>query len=174
MATSRSRAATLRARYSISPSQRESFRELAWRLDTTRGLVAMFSLAFLVRILIAPHFGFSIDLNFFRTWARELHEVGPRRFYSTDHAADYPPGYLYILWLIGSISATPGYLLLKLPAILADLGLAWTAGTVAERPAPGSLRERMPVRPAVAAGVLFNPAGVALSARVGQVASVPS
>jgi hypothetical protein len=173
MATSRSRAATLRARYSISPSQRESFRELAWRLDTTRGLVAMFSLAFLVRILIAPHFGFSIDLNFFRTWARELHEVGPHRFYSTDHTADYPPGYLYVLWLIGSISATPGYLLLKLPAILADLGLAWIAGTFAERLAPGSLKERIPVRAVVAAVVLFNPAVIALSAGWGQVDSVP-
>ena len=173
MATSRSRAATLRARYSISPSQRESFRELAWRLDTTRGLVAMFSLAFLVRILIAPHFGFSIDLNFFRTWARELHEVGPHRFYSTDHTADYPPGYLYILWLLGSISATPGYLLLKLPAILADLGLAWIGGTFAERLAPGSLKERLPVRAVVAAVVLFNPAVVALSAGWGQVDSVP-
>ena len=94
MATSRSRAATLRARYSISPSQRESFRELTWRLDSTWGLLAMFSLALLVRVLIAPHFGFYIDLNFFRTWVRELHQVGPHRFYSTDHLADYPPGYL--------------------------------------------------------------------------------
>jgi hypothetical protein len=173
MATSRSRAATLRDRYSISPSQRESFREVLWRLDTTMGLVGMFSLAFLVRILIAPHFGFSIDLNFFRTWARELHEVGPHRFYSTDHTADYPPGYLYVLWLIGSISATPGYLVLKLPAVLADLGLGWIAGTFAERLAPGSLKERIPVRAVVTAVVLFNPAVIALSAGWGQVDSVP-
>src|ERR671931_172340 len=173
MATARSRAATLRARYSISPSQRESFRELVWRLDTTPGLVAMFSVAFLVRILIAPHFGFVIDLNFFRTWARELHDVGPHRFYSTDHLADYPPGYLYVLWLIGWISSTPGYLLLKLPAIVADLGLAWIAGTFAERLAPGSLKERIPVRAVVAAAVLFNPAVLALSAGWGQVDSVP-
>jgi Gpi18-like mannosyltransferase len=134
----------------------------------------MFSLAFLVRILIAPHFGFSIDLNFFRTWTRELHEVGPHRFYSTDHLADYPPGYLYVLWLIGSISATPGYLLLKLPAILADLGLAWIAGTFAQRLAPGSLAQRVPVRAVVAAAVLFNPAIFALSAGWGQVDSVPA
>src|SRR5436190_4431356 len=173
MATSRSRAATLRARYSISPSQRESFRELLWRLDTTLGLVGMFSLAFLLRILIAPHFGFSIDLNFFQTWARELHEVGPHRFYSTDHTADYPPGYLYVLWLIGSISATPGYLLLKLPAILADLGLAWIAGTFAARLAPLKMLRNWPVRTLVAASVLFNPAIFGVSAIWGQVDSVP-
>jgi len=173
MATSRSRAAALRARYSISSSQRESVRELVWRLDTPWGLLAMFSAALLLRMLLAPHFGFVIDLNFFKTWARELHEVGPHRLYSTDHTVDYPPGYLYILWLIGSISSAPGYLLLKLPAILADLGLAWIAGRFAERLAPGSLKERIPVRAVVAAAVLFNPAVLGLSAGWGQVDSVP-
>jgi len=174
MATSRSRAATLKARYSISPSQRESFRELVWRLDSTRGLLAMFSLAVLVRVLIAPHFGFYIDLRFFRTWVRELHQVGPHRFYSTDHLADYPPGYLFVLWLISAITTTPGYLLLKLPAIIADLGLAWIAGTFAARLAPPSLKARVPVRTVVAAAVLFNPAIVALSAGWGQVDAIPA
>jgi uncharacterized protein DUF6541 len=174
MATSRSRAATLRARYSISPTQRETFRQLAWRLDSTWGLLAMFSLAALVRVLIAPHFGFYIDLNFFRTWVRELHQVGPHRFYASDHLADYPPGYLFVLWLIGAITTTPGYLLLKLPAIIADLGLAWIAGTFAARLAPPSLKERLPVRAVVAAAVLFNPAIVALSAGWGQVDAIPA
>jgi hypothetical protein len=173
MEPSRNRAATMRARNSISPSRGESLRELAWRLDTPAGLVAMFAAAFLVRILIAPHFGFYIDLNFFRTWATELRDVGPHRFYSTDHLADYPPGYLYILWLVGRLSATPSYLLLKLPAIVGDLGLAWIAGTFAQRLAPRSLKERIPVRAVVAAAVLFNPAVIALSAGWGQVDSVP-
>jgi hypothetical protein len=132
----------------------------------------MFSLALLLRLLIAPHFGFYIDLHFFRTWAGELREVGPHRFYDTDHLADYPPGYLYVLWLVGRISATPSYLLLKLPAIVADLGLAWIAGAFAERLAPASLRG-VPVRAVVAALVLFNPAVIALSAGWGQVDSVP-
>jgi hypothetical protein len=80
---------------------------------------------------------------------------------------------MYILWLIGKLSASPSYLLLKLPAIAADLGLAWVAGTFAERLAPASLKERWPVRPVVAAAVLFNPAVIALSAGWGQVDSVP-
>jgi hypothetical protein len=134
----------------------------------------MFSLAALVRVLIAPHFGFYIDLNFFRTWVRELHQVGPHRFYASDHLADYPPGYLFVLWLIGAITTTPGYLLLKLPAIIADLGLAWIAGTFAARLAPPSLKERLPVRAVVAAAVLFNPAIVALSAGWGQVDAIPA
>jgi hypothetical protein len=134
----------------------------------------MFSIALLVRILIAPHVGFYSDLNYFQTWAGELARVGPHRFYSVDRLADYPPGYLYMLWLIGKISATPGYLLIKLPPILADLGLAWVAGVFASRLAPASVTQRVPVRAAVAAAVLFNPAVIALSAVWGQVDVVPT
>jgi Gpi18-like mannosyltransferase len=147
---------------------------MAWRLETPAGLVAMFAVAFLIRVLIAPHLGFYGDLRLFRMWAARLADVGPGRFYVEGQFADYPPGYLYVLWLIGKLSATPGYLLLKLPAILADLGLAWIAGTFAVRIAPASLKERLPVRALVVAAVLFNPAIIALSAVWGQVDAVPA
>src|SRR2546426_10573649 len=100
----------------IAPSRRKSLMRLAWRLDTRAGLVAMFVVGFLIRFLIAPHFGFYGDLRLFRMWAGRLGEVGPHRFYVEGQFADYPPGYLYVLWFIGKLSATPGYLLLKLPA----------------------------------------------------------
>src|SRR3954447_17536940 len=158
----------------ISPSQRRSLGRLAWRLDTPAGLVAMFTAAFLIRVLIAPYVGFYGDLRLFRMWATRLDEVGPHRFYVQGQFADYPPGYLYVLWLLGKLSATPGYLLLKLPAILADLGLAWIAGIFAVRLAPTSLKERLPVRALVAAAVLFNPALIVLSAVWGQVDAVPA
>jgi len=147
---------------------------LAWRLDTPAGLVAMFSVGFLIRVLIAPYIGFYGDLRLFRIWASRLGEVGPHSFYVQGQFSDYPPGYLYVLWLIGKLSATPGYLLLKLPAILADLGLAWIAATLAVRIAPTSLKERLPVRALVVAAVLFNPAVIALSAVWGQVDAVPA
>jgi Gpi18-like mannosyltransferase len=134
----------------------------------------MFALAFLIRVLIAPHLGFYGDLRLFRTWATQLDEVGPHRFYVQGQFVDYPPGYLYVLWLLGKLSAPPGYLLLKLPAILADLALAWVAGTLANRIAPPSLNERVPVRALVAATVLFNPAVIAVSALWGQVDAVPA
>ena len=134
----------------------------------------MFAVAFLVRVLIAPHAGFYGDLRLFQMWAAQLAEVGTQLFYDQGQFVDYPPGYLYVLWLTGKISATPGYLLLKLPAILADLGLAWIAGTLAARIAPASVRERLPVRAIVAAAVLFNPAVIALSAVWGQVDAVPA
>lgn len=152
----------------------ESLRRLAWRLDTRAGLMALFAVAFLVRVLIAPYTGFYEDLRLFQTWATRLGAVGPHRFYVPGQFQWQSPGYLYVLWLIGKISATPGYLLLKLPSILADLGLAWIAGTLAARLAPDSLRERLPVRALVAAAVLFNPAIIALSAVWGQVDAVPT
>ncbi len=160
--------------YSSSLS-RDDFRgRLIWRLDAPVALLAMFSVALLVRIAIAPHAGFYGDLKWFQAWATRVVEVGPSRFYAGGHFADYPPGYMYVLWLIGKISAPPGYVLLKMPAILADLGLAWIAGTLAERIAPLSIRERLPVRPLVAAAVLFNPAFIMLSAVWGQVDAVPA
>jgi Gpi18-like mannosyltransferase len=158
----------------ISSSRREALRRLAWRLDTPAGLVAMFAVAFLVRVLLAPYFGFHGDLRLFGMWAQRLAAVGPHKFYVPGQFADYPPGYLYVLWITGKLSAAPSYLLLKLPALVADLGLAWIAGTLAARIAPASLKERWPVRTLVAASVLFNPAVIALSAVWGQVDSVPA
>ncbi len=145
---------------------------LAWRLETPAWLGAMFVIAFLLRVLIAPHVGFYGDLQLFQRWAGRLDAVGPGSFYVKGQFADYPPGYLYVLWATGKISATPDYLLLKLPSILADLGLAWICGTFAARLAPASVKERWPVRALVAAAALFNPAVLALGAVWGQVDAV--
>src|SRR5467141_2841535 len=106
----------------VTRTPRKALVQFLWRLDTAVGLAAMFALALLLRVLIAPHAGFYGDLRLFQTWATQLREVGPHKFYAQSQFADYPPGYLYVLWLIGKISATPGYLLLKLPVIFADLG----------------------------------------------------
>jgi Gpi18-like mannosyltransferase len=115
--------------------------QLLWRLETPAGLAAMFGAAFLLRILIAPHFGFYSDLHLFKIWTAQLADAGTHHFYIKGQYQDYPPGYLYVLWLTGKVSATPGYLLLKLPAIVADLALAWLAGTLAARLATPSLIE---------------------------------
>src|SRR5688500_9267277 len=146
---------------------------LAWRLDTPAGLIVMVCAAFLLRAAVAPHFAFSSALQLFQKWRIELRTIGTLRFYAFDPLVDYPPGYLYILALIGRMAASPGYVLLKLPAIIGDLGLGWIAGTFAARLAPGSITRRIPMRAAIAAVVLFNPAVIALSAGWGQVDSVP-
>ena len=85
----------------------------------------MFVVALGIRVAVAPRFGFYGDLNLFRIWATGLHDVGIRHFYigflggNTTYV--YPPGYLYILDLLAHMSRSPGYVLLKLPAMLGDL-----------------------------------------------------
>ena len=154
---------------------RESLRRLAWRLESRAGLAALFALALLVRLALAPFTGFRGDLQLFQTWATLLGQVGPHHFYAASaQSVDYPPGYLYVLWLTAKLSAAPGYLLLKLPPIVADFGLAWVVCTLAARIAPPSFARRWPVRPLVAAAFLFNPAVLAIGAVWGQVDSLPA
>jgi dolichyl-phosphate-mannose-protein mannosyltransferase len=148
------------------------FIRLGWRAATPLGLVVLFSAGLLVRLLIAPHAGYYADLKIFQAWAQRLAMIGPQEFYG-EQWADYPPGYLYILWLLGKISTPPGFVLLKMPAILGDLALAWVAGTFAGRLAP-ALAQRVPLRPLVAAAVLFNPAVLMVGALWGQVDVVPA
>ena len=90
--------------------------------------IAILSAGLLLRVLLAfvlyPKQGFSSDMQLFAGWATTLARVGPGAFYATATGADYPPGYMYILWLLGSAPAAALPLLLKMPAILADLGIA--------------------------------------------------
>jgi predicted membrane-bound dolichyl-phosphate-mannose-protein mannosyltransferase len=92
----------------------------------------------LLRVLVAgvllPMSGFRIDVGDFTAWAQRLAASGPGSFYDASYFADYPPGYLYVLWFLGSIGQalkpitlgvdiTAG--LVKVPGIMADAGVAW-------------------------------------------------
>ncbi len=134
----------------------------------------MFAVALVLRVAIGPWESFYFDTHNGQLWAGELARVGIHRFYDSVAFSDYPPGYLYFLWVIGKISATPGYLLMKVPAYLGDLGVAWLAGVLASRIAPRSLAQRVPIRALVAAAVLFNPAVLFDSGIFGQEDVVPT
>jgi len=89
------------------------------------------ALRLVLALVIFPGQGLSSDLGFFESWATTLAKVGPGAFYATASSANYPPGYMYVLWLVGLIGSAFGssaehatLLLLKIPAILADLALA--------------------------------------------------
>jgi dolichyl-phosphate-mannose-protein mannosyltransferase len=85
--------------------------------------------------VVFPGQGLSTDLGLFSGWATTLARVGPGDFYASAASANYPPGYLYLLWLVGALAspvagllgttaAHATLLLLKLPAIGADLLIA--------------------------------------------------
>ena len=154
-------------------------RRLLWWFDRPLGLLIMFVVAFAVRWFVAPKYGFHGDLNLFLVWAEGLRAVGIKHFYvgyigvnNTTYV--YPPGYLYILDVIAHLSRVPDYRLLKLPAFVGDLALAWLSGVIALRLAPEEMRRRIPVRAIVIAAVLFNPAVFALSTMWGQVDALPA
>ncbi len=139
------------------------------------GFAALFFAAFILRLAAAAlSEGFGTDTACFAAWAERICQVGPRDFYSPDVFSDYPPGYLYVLWLLGSIRRLLGLgyysaahlILLKLPSILCDLACGWLLGREAS--------QRLGRRHAffLCAAWLFHPAILLNSSVWGQVDSM--
>ena len=86
----------------------------------------------IAKFLVAPYFSYKVDIGSYSAWALKLAAEGPARFYAPGYFADYPPGYMYVLWAVGLVSRlfragwqSPWFVaLLKLPALLADLAVA--------------------------------------------------
>lgn len=98
--------------------------------------------AFLFRTVLSVLFvGHSTDISCFLGWANNMVEYGPGGFYFSGMFADYPPGYMYVLWLLGGIGkllqlpwgSAAMILLIKLPSIAADLILAYLVYRIAKR-----------------------------------------
>jgi hypothetical protein len=146
-------------------------------------IVAGVVLRFLVAGLYLPLSGFRVDVGDFAIWASRLAASGPGAFYGQGGLTDYPPGYMYVLWLIGSIgrwlqlytlgvNITPG--LIKIPGIVADGAVAWLLFAYCRRFGDGWLgRWRGEHLGLVAATIwLFNPGTIFDSAVWGQIDSV--
>ncbi|MFI5254595.1 MAG: phospholipid carrier-dependent glycosyltransferase [Candidatus Limnocylindrales bacterium] len=145
-------------------------------------LLAALALRLIIAYVFLPDSGFQTDIGSFAAWANALVEHGPGGFYDSVGFADYLPGYLYVLWLVGLLGHALGTLahtdptavtvgLLKLPAIAADIAAGWLIYRLARRwigDRPGA--ERLAL--IVAALYLFNPAVWYDSAIWGQVDSV--
>lgn len=118
--------------------------------------------------------GFHSDLSCFAAWAERMYSVGASGFYSPEVFTDYPPGYMYVLYLIGmlrSVLNIPYYsgfhlLLLKLPAMLGDL----LCGCLLYREASGKLSRSQAL--CLCTAYLFNPVIILNSAVWGQVDSI--
>ena len=73
--------------------------------------------------------GFGSDMACFAAWSDRIWQVRPGGFYSPEIFTDYPPGYMYVLWLLGwfrqlfqiEYYSTAHLILLKLPAIFCDI-----------------------------------------------------
>ena len=56
-----------------------------------------------LRLVVIRAQGFPSDVSTFEAWAERLAQIGPGGFYEPGYFSDYPPGYLYVLWLLGKI-----------------------------------------------------------------------
>lgn len=128
----------------------------------------------LLRVLLAVLCkGHGTDISCFTAWADRMAQTGSHAFYSDTVFTDYPPGYMYVLWIIGKIhqlfslpwGSAVGLLLIKLPAIICDTLTAVFVWKLARKRS-----EKLALYAALF--FMFNPAVFINSAVWGQVDSI--
>jgi Gpi18-like mannosyltransferase len=145
-------------------------------LTTGLWLGLLIAAGFVIRLLFMGSEGFKNDVQSFEAWAMTLSSHPFSQFYASTSFADYPPGYFYVLWVVGhlySVLAPHGNMellkyLVKLPAVIMDLVDGALVFAIVRRFAPD--------RWALGAAALFilNPAMIFISAAWGQVDSIAS
>ena len=104
--------------------------------------VTIMIVTFLVRIAGAAIYkGYEVDINCFLAWADMIFDNGIGNFYTLDAFTDYPPGYMYILYVIGALRSVFGIaqtsalsiIMTKLPSILSDMAIGWLIYTIASK-----------------------------------------
>ena len=95
-----------------------------------QGYLALFLIGLGIRLAaFTINMPFVVDVNTFQAWAGLLFNEGLSNFYSSDAFTDYPPMYMYVLWVVGAIRhalnlghlSTGFNLLIFTPAIIFDL-----------------------------------------------------
>lgn len=143
--------------------------------NNSKYIFLVVSAALVIRIVLAcvTH-GHIPDISCFYGWATRVCEVGITNFYSDDYFSDYPPGYIYILYIIGFLLnifkcqflSKGCLLLLKLPAIICDIITGIVIYCFVSK------RKTLKESVVFSALYLFNPAVIYNSAIWGQVDSV--
>src|SRR2546428_5753379 len=111
--------------------------DLGRRERRARLLIAGFTrLGVTGRLLAVRAQGFPTDVGTFQAWAERLAQIGPSRFYEPGYFSDYPPGYLYVLWLLGALFDGEFLrLAVKAISIPADVAIALISASLAWRAA---------------------------------------
>lgn len=134
----------------------------------------LFIIGLLLRVALGlfGQWGHPTDQACFFSWAETLREAAPWGFYQATDFCDYPPGYFYLLyplsWLMKLFEGVRplSFLILRLPAIAADLLIAFLLGKMALEKG-GEKRQIL-----VVALLLFNPLMVINSSVWAQIDSV--
>ena len=138
----------------------------------TLTLAASVAVGLAVRLILLPRADISGDIDLFVGWVHGIASNGLPSAY--DARLSFPPVMTYIWWLLAAVE--PGFrtetdssdqairILMKVPALLADLGLAGLAGY--------ALRQRPRWAVAAAAVILLHPAVIDVSALLGHYESI--
>jgi len=156
----------LRKRDTRRLREQEPRTEQLFLLTLVAGLVVRLFLAVSVE-------GFPSDIACFKSWAVSAFDKGLHGFYSQGMFVDYPPGYIYVLYLIGFLRSLFGLsynsplflILIKLPSFITDLLMALLIYRFAQKRL-GSLAAY-----ALSLLFIFNPAVIHNSALFGQIDS---
>lgn len=103
----------------------------------TKSILILLGVSLLLRLLFSLLFntGHPTDINNFRVWTLEVTKRGMHDFFLPPPQGiwcDYPPGYVYILWILGNIyrlfdpnlvswASTPFTTFVKFPGIICDI-----------------------------------------------------
>lgn len=128
---------------------------------------------FIIRLICAYCYkGFGSDMACFKAWSDNVFKNGFAKFYQPDSFTDYPPGYMYILYVMGAIKnlfsiQNAGYdIVIKMPAIIADLACGYLIYSIASKKLSSS------VSAVLSLIYILNPAVITDSGLWGQVDSV--
>lgn len=91
---------------------------------------------------------YAYDQNCFFSWALKIAQDGPGNFYAPDYFADYPPGYMLVLGLVGKLmgllhlnfTQAAAWLLMSLVPILCAGGLVWAVWNIGLETGNGDVR----------------------------------
>ena len=148
-------------------------------------IAGLLGAALLLRLAVAyvllPGSGHAGDLNWYSMWAMSVLNNGPGSFYANT-VVNYPPGYIYVLWVVGAISKVISSVthtdvrevtisLVKMPPILLDVACGYLLYRISLQWCD---KDATTVRAAliVAASYLFNPVSFYDSAIWGQTDAV--
>ena len=143
---------------------------------TCKNFILLALIALVVRLILSAFYrGFDTDVNCFIGWSNIVFEGGIGNFYLSDTFHDYPPGYMYVLWVIGAlrsllnITSYDSFIavaLVKLPAMLCDIIMGYLVYKISS--------EKLSEYKSLLCSMLFlfNPAILINSSMWGQVDSV--
>lgn len=138
-------------------------------------ILLLLGAAFIIKTILAVRYeGYTTDMNCFKVWSDMIYDNGITKFYYVDEGNGYPPGYLFVLWIVAVIrhafgietGSDMGLFLIKLFPMLCDLGAGFVIYLLAKK----RFSEGMSI--ALSAIYVLNPMVVFDSSVWGQVDGV--